>query len=120
MHELCHAFHDQQLADGYQNMTLQTAYQRAMHLGLYHEVRVHTVEGMSADGSYTRALRGPLRGYCCNDVMEFFAELSVAFLCEEDVDFNKWEPCNRGQLQQRDPHTLRVLESLWAAQVQCP
>ena len=47
--------------------------------------------------------------------MEFFAELSCAFLYRDDSrqDFNKWFPHNFEQLSKHDPYTCRVLAFVW-------
>jgi hypothetical protein len=49
--------------------------------------------------------------------MEYFAELSVAFLGgvnkDEDCEFNKWFPFNRKQLKKHDPRAYQLLKQLW-------
>ena len=45
-------------------------YNKAMARGLYNSVNVHGPQGSN----------GPVRAYACSNCMEFFAELSTAFL----------------------------------------
>lgn len=55
------------------------------------------------------------KAYACANVMEFFAELSTAFLYQEkdEHEYNKWYPHNYHQLLAHDPETCRLLELLW-------
>ncbi len=81
-----------------------------MKEGLYDEVKVHTLDG----GTEER------RAYACTDPMEYFAELSVAFLGgtgkDEDLEFNKWFPFNRKQVKAHDPRAYRMLKKMWLLQ----
>jgi hypothetical protein len=72
---------------------------------LYDAVPVHGVQGV----------HGPVKAYACTNCMEFWAELSVAYMWREDniTEFNKWYPHNRYQLKHHDPHTFEVLHALW-------
>ena len=48
--------------------------------------------------------------------MEYFAELSVAFLgteIEDDREHNKWYPFNRRQLREHDPRAYAMLCRMW-------
>lgn len=75
-----------------------------MAKGLYDCVPVHGKQGEN----------GPTKAYACANCMEFFAELSVAFLWAADAtEYNKWFPHNRAQLERHDPDTFAVLQSLW-------
>ena len=61
---------------------------------------------------------GPIDGvarrhYAATNAAEFFAELSTAYLCRDDEDYNKWEPHNQKQLWQFDPDTCKLLERVW-------
>ena len=72
--------------------------------GLYSSVTVRGPQGE----------KGPIKAYACANCMEFWAELSVAYLCDDSsVEFNKWFPHNRAQLFTHDPHTFTVLQNLW-------
>ena len=79
--------------------------------------------------------KGPTKAYACANCMEFFAELSVAFLYNHDtnialrdiderearekqtsvviVEYNKWFPHNATQLKSHDPATYEILEKMW-------
>lgn len=108
LHELCHAYHNKHLKGGYNNSKVQELYVAAMKASLYeHCIARHR------DGSYSE----PRRGYCAADCMEFFAELSVAFLWQRDstTEFNKWSPRNGPQLKLLDPQSYEGLEALWSA-----
>ena len=50
------------------------------------------------------------RHYATTSAAEFFAELSTAFLCDD----NKWEPFTRAQLASRDLKTCAFLECVWS------
>ena len=54
------------------------------------------------------------RHYAATNAAEFFAELSTAYLCRDDEDYNKWEPHNQRQLWQFDPETCKLLERMGA------
>jgi hypothetical protein len=46
--------------------------------------------------------------------MEYWAELSVAYMCKDGTnEFNKWFPHNRQQLQSHDSFAYEVLDKLW-------
>lgn len=106
LHELVHCIHDKYCAGGYDNVAIQRAYTAAMERGLYDQVIVHGPQGQG--GRLAKA-------YACANCMEFFAELSVAFLWNIDhsTEFNKWFPFNRQLLQQHDPDTCRALQEIW-------
>jgi hypothetical protein len=67
------------------------------------------------------------RAYAATNVMEYFAELSVAFFSntcrkendnhaethDEDIEFNKFFPFNRKQLESHDPRAFHCLCKLW-------
>ena len=109
LHELCHAYHCKLLPDGFDNSVIREAYKAAMSKGLYDAVAVHGPQGHSGQ---------PQKAYACANPMEFFAELSVAYLYGRDhkTEFNKWYPHNRAQLKKHDMDTYRVLESAWSCQ----
>lgn len=104
LHELSHAYHNKYCLGGYDNEEVEGAYRMAMSRGLYDCVNVHGPQG--ADG--------PIKAYGCTNHMEFFAELSVAYLCTDGSwDYNKWFPHNRTQLSQHDAATLAILSKVW-------
>jgi hypothetical protein len=75
----------------------------AMRDGLYNCVKVHGTQGPKA------------RAYACENAMEYFAELSVAFLAGKDdnVEYNKWQPFNRRELKKFDPRAFKLLQKIW-------
>ncbi len=58
---------------------------------------------------------GNAKAYACTNCMEFFAELSVAYLwtLDESTEYNKWFPFNRSQLQRHDPASCQMLQKYW-------
>mmetsp|Transcript_24716 Transcript_24716/g.30398 ORF Transcript_24716/g.30398 Transcript_24716/m.30398 type:complete len:621 (-) Transcript_24716:1175-3037(-) len=110
LHELAHAYHNKCLEDGYRNKEVLECYNAAMDENLYDCVKVHCLDG---DASKRKA-------YACTDAMEYFAELSVAFLGgvgkDKDVEFNKWFPFNRTQLKDHDPRAYEMLKKMWKVQ----
>jgi hypothetical protein len=102
IHELSHAYHNKFLPEGYDNPEIEACYQAAMKEGLYDCVRVHGTQGPEA------------RAYACQDAMEYFAELSTAFLGGlDDTEYNKWYPFNRKQLKEHDPRAYELLKRVW-------
>lgn len=105
IHEFCHAFHNKHCLDRFENADIVNAYNTAMSAGLYDSVVVHGPQGN--DGKKPKA-------YACTNAMEFFAELSVAYLYNIDnQEYNKWYPHNRTQLMEHDPATYEVLNRIW-------
>jgi hypothetical protein len=68
LHELCHAYHHKCIPNGYNNHDIIKCYKDAMKEGIYNKVRVK-----GKQGPYAKA-------YACENAMEYFAELSTAFL----------------------------------------
>jgi hypothetical protein len=103
LHELSHAYHHSLLPDGYQNRDIEECYQKAMKDGLYEKVRVHGSQGPVA------------RAYACSNAMEYWAELSTAYLggLDKKKEYNKWFPFNRQQIKDHDPRAFDVLSRLW-------
>ena len=103
LHELSHAWHRKHVPDGFKNEDVVRCYESAMEKGLYDRVRVHGTQGPEC------------RAYACQDPMEYFAELSVAFLggLYADVEHNKWFPFNRNQLREHDPDAYGMLKKIW-------
>lgn len=90
-------------------------------------------------------LHGAAKAYACTNCMEFFAELSVAFLWQKDsikeldnydtnekindntdntiinaydIEYNKWYPHNYIQLFDHDIETCKMLSSIWKIPMQ--
>ncbi|RYH21283.1 hypothetical protein EON65_21035 [archaeon] len=105
VHEYSHAYHDKFCTQGYDNPDVLAAYKQAMAAKLYDCVAVHGPQGV----------KGPMKHYACSNHMEFFAELSVAYLFNQDecTEYNKWFPFNRCQLRKHDPDTCAFLERMW-------
>jgi len=93
-----------------------------MEEGLYECVRVHS--GTQKSPSTTA------KAYACTNEMEYWAELSTAFLGgtwarqrergvgkggenDEMEEFNKWFPFNRRQIREHDPRAYALLKRLW-------
>jgi hypothetical protein len=77
-----------------------------MSARLYDAVPVHGPQGVN----------GPVKAYACANCMEFWAELSVAYLSGNTTEeYNKWYPYNRTQLSYHDESTCSVLDKLWNA-----
>lgn len=108
VHELMHCIHDKLASHGYDCLLIQDAYQKAMMKKLYDAVPVHGPQGKDSK---------MVKAYACTNCMEFFAELSVAYLWKKDdtTEYNKWFPHNRYQLKQHDEETFLVFDSFWKA-----
>ena len=92
MHELAHAYHKTVLTHGYK--PLKDSYKRAMDQKLYHAV------------ANSRGKK--LKAYCTNNQMEFFAEMTEAYLGKND-----FYPFTRAELKKHDPKTYAVIEKIW-------
>mmetsp|Transcript_28687 Transcript_28687/g.48174 ORF Transcript_28687/g.48174 Transcript_28687/m.48174 type:complete len:544 (-) Transcript_28687:1119-2750(-) len=105
VHEFSHVFHNKHCPNAFECEEVHQAYTRAMNAKLYDSVKVHGPQGKN----------GKAKAYACTNCMEFFAELSVAYLYSADsqTEYNKWFPFNRAQLQKHDPDTYAVLENCW-------
>lgn len=92
MRELAHAYHDRALGENNENIA--AAYRNALASGLYASVR-------HRDGSSRRA-------YALTNAMEYFAELSEAYL-----GVNDFQPFDRAELQRYDPQGFALMEKVW-------
>lgn len=92
MHEMAHAFHKTVL--GYGHAPIESAYQRAVDARLYESVPY--ING------------GKKRAYAMNNSMEYFAELTEAYLGKND-----FFPYGRQELAQHDPAGYRLMQSVW-------
>lgn len=102
IHELSHAYHNHMLPDGYDNKEIRQCYKKAMKDGLYDCVAV-------------KGSKRKTKAYASSNEMEYFAELSAAFLggFVGDEEYNKWFPFNRKQVQEHDPRAYNLLCRLW-------
>jgi hypothetical protein len=106
VHEFAHAFHNKCCRNGYENEDIAEAYEIAMKKKLYDQVRVHGPQGE----------QGLAKAYACTNCMEFFAELSVAYLWnKDDREYNKWYPFNHQQFLEHDPESFTVVHKIWNA-----
>ena len=112
LHELCHAYHWKMCRDGYQNKEIMECWKKAMKEGLYDCVLVHTRKGKP----------NTQKAYACTDQMEYFAELSTAFLggLDEKEEYNKWFPFCRAQLKEHDPRAYKLLQRVWRVNCDSP
>ena len=103
IHELSHAYHNKCLPGGYANHEIMACWEQAMDEGLYNQVKVHGPQGPTA------------RAYACENAMEYFAELSTAFLGGKKAgeEYNKWYPFNRAEIKAHDPRAFELLCKLW-------
>ncbi|KAL3811003.1 hypothetical protein ACHAXA_002280 [Cyclostephanos tholiformis] len=107
LHELSHAWHSKFVKDGYNNKEIINVYKKAMKEGLYDSVRVRGPQGPMA------------KAYACQNQMEYFAELSVAFLGGlDEEEHNKWYPFNRSQLREHDPRAFAMLCRMWGLDIE--
>lgn len=106
LHEYAHAYHYKCLEGRYQNRPIKQCWDDAMKNKLYDCVRVHGSQGPTA------------KAYACTDQMEYFAELSAAFLggLSDDEEYNKWYPFNRKQIKEHDPKAFQLLQDVWKEQ----
>lgn len=107
LHELSHAYHHKCLEGGYDNVEVKECYDNAMKKGLYDKVKVHNLKGTDI-----------CKAYACTDPMEYFAELSAAFLggLDEKQEYNKWFPFNRKQIKEHDPKAYDMLKRMWGVE----
>jgi hypothetical protein len=107
LHEFSHAYHAKCIKNGYDNQEIIDCYNAAMEEKLYDCVRVHNCQGNCDER----------RAYAATNPMEYFAELSAAFLggtgSEKDLEFNKWFPFNRKQIKEHDPRAYKLLKKVW-------
>ena len=102
LHELSHTWHSKFVDDGYDNKEIIDVYKKAMEDGLYNCERVCGPHGPRC------------KAYACKNQMEYFAELSVAFLGGlDEEEHNKWYPFNRSQLSKHDPRAYAMLGRIW-------
>ncbi len=96
MHEMAHAYHDRVLGFSYAPIT--QAYSNAMQNGLYDWVLYHAGNGVY----YYR------EAYATTNEKEYFAELTEAYLGEND-----FYPFIREELEMHDPIAYDLLVNIW-------
>jgi hypothetical protein len=92
LHELAHAYHDQEL--GFDNADVRAAWERLRDGGKYTSV-------LHINGQKTRH-------YALTNPMEFFAEMTEAYFGQND-----FFPFNRAELKQAEPETYELLAKIW-------
>jgi hypothetical protein len=96
LHELAHAYHHRVLDFDYQPII--DAFEHAMNHSIYDSVSFH-----SGDGDYTLK-----ESYATSNKMEYFAELTEAYLGQND-----YFPFNREDLKRHDPKAYKLLTQIW-------
>lgn len=94
LHELAHAYHDQVLADGFQNQKVLDAFNHAMEHGLYDEV-------LDYKGRTVKA-------YATTNQMEYFAEATEAYFYRND-----FYPFLNAELKAHDPVGYALMVEVW-------
>lgn len=92
LHELAHAYHDREL--GLDNTEVLLAYDNALSSQIYEQVEYN--------------LGGQKRAYALNNVEEYFAEITEAYL-----GINDYFPFNRSQLKDFDPMGYELMVKTW-------
>lgn len=98
LHELSHAYHHQVL--GYNDAAILGAYQNAVRSGLLDSVPYNPGGGRAHFNQVA---------YAKNNEIEYFAEISEAYLGEND-----YYPFVRSELEAYDPQGFAVAQSVWA------
>ena len=98
LHELAHAYHDRELASGFANDEIKTAYEKAKASGKYDRVERQDSEGRKTID----------RAYAMTNPQEYFAECTEAFFGRND-----FYPYARDELKKLDPPMFELLSKLW-------
>ncbi len=96
LHELAHAYHFRVLGMDYE--PIEKAYESAMAGARYDTVRYH-----AGNRRYIQRL-----AYASNNKLEYFAEITEAFLGRND-----FYPFEKGDLWRHDPKGYQLLEDIW-------
>jgi len=94
LHEMAHAYHHKFLTDGFENVQVKAAYERALKTKRYESVLkiAHTEE----------------KAYAIANPQEYFAEATEAFFGTND-----FYPFVRSELRRHDPVGYELLKKLW-------
>lgn len=99
LHELCHLYHDQALAGGFENPDVKAAYNHAKNSGMYknkpYRLDSKTVYNIDV-------------AYAMNDQMEYFSEICEAYWGEND-----YYPFNYKDLKEYDTQGFALMEKVW-------
>ena len=105
LHELCHLYHDQALAGGFENLDVKAAYQHAMDAGMYvntaYRLDKNTVIQHYDDYYHQKV-------YATNNQMEYFSEICEAYWGEND-----YYPFNYEDLKAYDAQGFALMEKVW-------
>jgi len=94
LHELAHAWHDQFLENGFENVPIKEAWRKTLDDGKY-------VNTLHIDGYETKH-------YALTDQKEFFAEFTEAFF-----GVNDFFPFNRAELKKDAPEIETLMRNVW-------
>ena len=94
LHELPHAYHDQVLSKGFENVEVLGAYNEAKEKGIYEKVLLYSGR--------------TVKHYGLNNQMEYFAECTEAYL-----GVNDFYPFVRAELNEHDPRMFQLLKKIW-------
>lgn len=100
LHELSHLYHDQALANGFNNVSVLNAFNAAKTSGKYNAVRYY-------NGTDTLNNK---KAYAMDNQMEYFAEISEAYFGNND-----YQPFTHNELQTFDSAGFNVLVNVWGA-----
>jgi hypothetical protein len=92
LHELAHAYHDQEL--GFDDPAIKAAWEKFRSTP-------RAARTLHIDGGF-----GP--HYAGTDQMEFFAEMTESYF-----GVNDFEPFNRGELKQLEPEAFALMAKIW-------
>lgn len=105
LHELCHLYHDQALAGGFENKDVKAAYENAMKEKLYVN-NAYRLDQNTVIEHYDDYYGAPM--YATNDCMEYFSEICEAYWGEND-----YYPFNYEDLRRHDPMGFALMEKVW-------
>jgi hypothetical protein len=92
LHELAHAYHDQEL--GFDDPAIKAAWEKFRSTP-------RAARTLHIDGGF-----GP--HYASTDQMEFFAEMTESYF-----GVNDFEPFNRGELKELEPEAFALMAKIW-------
>jgi hypothetical protein len=99
LHELAHAYHHRVLLDGFENVEIKAAFERARASKSYDKVERWFGNGKT--NTFERA-------YAMTDPQEYFAETTEAYFTRND-----FFPFTRDELKRHDPEMEQLLGKLW-------
>jgi hypothetical protein len=106
LHELAHAYHHRVLPDGFNNLEIKAAFERAKANGLYDKVERWL--GNGKPNTFERS-------YAMTDPQEYFAESTEAYFARND-----FFPFTREELKRHDADMEQLLGRLWGVTASGP